>query len=255
MLKHRNIVVLFSLLLIALLVLDWTRDVPLIFYFLLLFIFLSIEFYGAAFISSNFHIKAICKADTQDKTVALTFDDGPSQKTEKVLEVLREFDTKATFFCIGKNIKGNETVLKKTDSEGHLVGNHSYSHDNLYDLKNTSYFIRDLSRANEEIKNCIGRDPHFFRPPYGVTTPDLARAVNKMNFEVIGWNIRSLDTVKDKNQVLTRIIDHLKPGSIILMHDAVSGIEIVLRELLIYLKNNNYKVVGLDTLIQKKAYV
>ena len=74
--------------------------------------------------------------------------------------------------------------------------------------------------------------------------------------QVIGWNIRSLDTsIKDKQQVLSRIKERLEPGSIVLMHDTVTGMEIVLKELLIYLKEKNYTVVALDQLLQKKAYV
>lgn len=256
MLKHRFIAPLFILFLISLIVLDTRMDIPFWIYFLGVVVFLSLEFYGAYFIHSDFHLAAVCSINTQDKVVALTFDDGPVQQTEKVLSVLDSFNTKATFFCIGARVQGNEAVLKRIDAEGHLIGNHSYSHTVLFDFKNASAFIKDIEQANKKIELAIGKSPAYFRPPYGVTTPSLARAVRKLGCEVIGWNVRSLDTsLKDGKKVLLRIKKRLKPGSIILMHDTVEGIELTVKDLLIYLHEKNYKVVGLDTLIQKKAYV
>ena len=188
--------------------------------------------------------------------VALTFDDGPMpERTNNILNLLDKFNVKATFFCIGNRIKGNEGILKQIQEQGHLIGNHSYSHSNLFDLKNTQQMISDLQEGNKEIKRVIGKEPMFFRPPYGVTTPSLARASKKLGFEVIGWNVRSLDTsIKDKQQLVERVIPRIQPGSILLFHDTVENLEIALEEILNYLKQNNYKVVELDKLIQKKAY-
>lgn len=255
MLKHRNIVVLFIALLIALVAMNKVYHVHWFYYVALVLVFFGIEFYGASYISSGFHLKAICQTDTADKAVALTFDDGPVSQTENVLAVLNDFDVKATFFCIGNRIKGNEAVLRKMNETGHLIGNHSYSHGFFFSLKNTRGLTRDMNLATLEIERVIGRSPAFFRPPYGVTTPGIARAVSKLNLNVIGWNIRSLDTsTKDRQKVLVRIKERLRPGSIILLHDTVDGIDFLLKDLLTYLKDNNYKVVGLDKLIQKNAY-
>ncbi|WP_317898308.1 polysaccharide deacetylase family protein [Aurantibacillus circumpalustris] len=256
MLKHRNIVILFICGIITLVFLNRTYTIHWSLYLFLFLVFLIIEFYGAYFIHSNFHIKAICKVKTKDKVVALSFDDGPVLQTEKVLKVLDEFNVKATFFCIGNRIKGNEEILKKISAKGHLIGNHSYSHGYFIDLKNTTSFVNELELANKIIHETIGKTPTFFRPPYGVTTPALARATKKLNMDVIGWNIRSLDTsIKNPQKVLERIKERLQPGSIVLMHDTVIGIEIVLKELLTYLKDQNYTVIALDQLLEKKAYV
>lgn len=255
MLKHRNIVILFVLLFTVLVILNKSFTIHWAVYVILLFLFLGIEFYGAYFIHSDFHVKAICKSDTSDKVIALTFDDGPVQQTENILNILQEHQTPATFFCIGNRIKGKENILKKIHEQGHLIGNHSHSHGFLFDLKTTASLVNDMELANASIKNVIGKSPLFFRPPYGVTTPGIARAVKRINFEVIGWNIRSLDTsIKDTQVILKRITDRLKPGSIVLLHDTIPGTELVLKDLLNYLKKHNYRVVGLDTLLQKKAY-
>lgn len=256
MLTHRTTCISFVVFFAALIVVDNTYSIAWYWFALLIVAFLSIEFYGAYFVHSNFHIKAICKIKTTDKVVALTFDDGPMpERTHSILNLLNKFNVKATFFCIGNRIKGNESILKQIQEQGHLIGNHSYSHSNLFDLKNTQQMISDLQEGNKEIKRVIGKEPMFFRPPYGVTTPSLARASEKLGFEVIGWNVRSLDTsIKDKQQLVDRVISRIQPGSILLFHDTVENLEIALEEILNYLKQNNYKVVELDKLIQKKAY-
>ncbi len=198
----------------------------------------------------------MCSVKTDEKIVALTFDDGPMlQRTENVLKVLEKFNVKATFFCIGNQIIGNERLLRKMNEDGHLIGNHGYSHSNWFDFMNTRQMIKDLQSGNEEIKKVIGKEPAFFRPPYGVTTPFLAKACEKLNFDVIGWNVRSLDTsIKNKKELVERVIKYIKPGSILLFHDTVEDVELVLEEVLNYLKQNNYKVVELDKLIKRNAY-
>jgi len=256
MLNHRTILVLFISLWLGLISVNIFYNIHWSFFVVSILLFLSIEFYGAYFVSSGFHIKTISSVNTTQKIVSLTFDDGPmAHRTEKVLTVLNKFNVKATFFCIGKRIKGNEDLIKKIHDEGHLLGNHSYSHSNFFDLMNTKQMVQDLKSGNEEIKKVIGKAPLFFRPPFGVTTPNLAKACRKMNFDVIGWNIRSLDTtIKNKQKLINRVIKRINPGSILLFHDTVDGVELVLEEVLIYLKQNNYKVVDLDKLIQKKPY-
>jgi peptidoglycan-N-acetylglucosamine deacetylase len=224
-------------------------------FFVFVLCFLLVEFYGAAYINSGYHLKALCKAETNEKVIALTFDDGPDNQTENILAMLRQNDVKATFFCIGHKIETKQDILRKIDKEGHTIGNHSYSHDFLFDLKNTNQFMEDLEMASQKIENTIGKKPVLFRPPYGVTTPGLARTVKKLGYITIGWNIRSLDTkIKDKQKLFERIKKRIKPGSILLMHDTIGGTEIVLQEVLDYLKTNNYKVVELHKMLNVKNY-
>ncbi len=257
MLNHRTILVLFTAFWILLIGLNFAYSINWYWYLISVFFFISIEFYGSYFVDSGFYVKTICSIKTSEKIVALTFDDGPVPKrTENVLNVLNKFNIKATFFCIGNRIKGNEGLLKKMHEDGHLIGNHSYSHSNWFDFMTARQMIRDLQSGNEEIKKVIGKEPAFFRPPYGVTTPFLAKSCRKLNFDVIGWNVRSLDTsIKNKNELAERVKKRIKPGSIILFHDTVEEVELVLEEVLNYLMQNNYKVIGLDKLIKRKPYV
>ncbi|MDI1356454.1 MAG: polysaccharide deacetylase family protein [bacterium] len=251
MLKHRTIVVGALLVLITLI----GVSAPAYTYFILAFIFLVLQFYGASYIQSEFHLQAFCRSRTAEKVVAITFDDGPGISTENVLNVLKEENAKAGFFLIGKNIEGNELLLKRMQAEGHTIGNHSYTHNFWYDLNTATQFYRDLKQAEEQIERVIGTRPLYFRPPYGVTTPALARAVKKLNYHTIGWNIRSFDTkLKDPRKVMERIKERLQPGSIILLHDSMRGAEHVLTDLLQYLKKENYKIVGLEELSQQRAY-
>lgn len=256
MLTHRTTCIAFVLVLAALVSLNFAYSVDWYWFTLVITAFLSIEFYGAYFVHSNFHINAICKVATAEKIVALTFDDGPMQeRTNTILNLLDKFNVKATFFCIGNRIKGNEEIVKNIHERGHLIGNHSYSHSNLFDFKNTSQMMDDLKEGCNEIMRVTGKQPLFFRPPYGITTPSLARASKELKFEVIGWNIRSLDTsIKNRQELVERVTRRIQPGSIFLFHDTVNGLEFALEDILTYLNQNGYKVVELDKLIQKQAY-
>ena len=256
MLRHRYIVILFIFLMALPFLVDYFSKPPLLYFVLVTAAFLSIEFYGAYVIDSKFHLKTICKGETSEKLVALTFDDGPGIETLAILDLLKETRTPATFFCIGSKIKNHEAILKRMDAEGHTIGNHSFHHGFFIDFKLTNGFIKELKETNSLITSVIGKTPQFFRPPYAVTTPALARALKKLNLFTIGWNIRSFDTsIQDKQVVLQRIKKRLKPGAIILLHDTIEANAILVKDVLDYLKEQQYQVDSLETLINKKAYV
>jgi len=256
MLKHKHISIVFFLLIVLTITADYWFDVHAAIYFILVLIFLCFEAFGAALIQSGYHLKATCKFETTEKIICLTFDDGPCANTENVLNILKEYHAKATFFCIGKNIAGHEEIIKRIHQEGHLIASHSFEHNYWYDLKTTAAFEKDLLLNTKTIKNVIGEEPRYFRPPYGVTTPALARAVAKLKLDVIGWNIRSLDTkIKNQKKLLSRIVKQIRPGSIVLLHDTMPDSNVVLRELLIYLKNENYQSVRIDAMMKTEAYV
>jgi peptidoglycan/xylan/chitin deacetylase (PgdA/CDA1 family) len=210
---------------------------------------------GSAKINSNFYIRAYCNGTTTEKEIAITFDDGPSSYTQKIVRTLAEHEAMATFFVIGKNIQGNETILKQMISEGHSIGNHTFSHSFLIDFKSANAFKEELNQTADAVYNITGKRLQFFRPPYGVTTPNLAAAARDLNYKVIGWNIRSLDTTKDSEEIIfARIKQQLKPGAIILFHDTSDKTNKVLKQTLLYAKEKGFKVVGLEQLLKLKAY-
>jgi len=218
--------------------------------------YLALLIYGSAIIQSNFHAQAYCYADIAEKEIALSFDDGPNREyTPQVLSILAQHDASATFFVIGKNIQGNESILKQIDAHGHSIGNHSYTHSFFMDFKNLQGFKDELNQTAESVFNVIGKRMKLFRPPYGVTTPNLAKASNGLDYSIIGWNIRSLDTTADSAQTITRRVQtQIKPGAIILFHDTSDKTIQVLKQTLDFAKENNYKIVSVERLLKIKAY-
>jgi peptidoglycan/xylan/chitin deacetylase (PgdA/CDA1 family) len=212
--------------------------------------------YGSANIQSNFYTKAYCNSNTSEKEIAITFDDGPNAEyTPKALSTLAEYNAKATFFVIGKNIQGNETIIKQIDAAGHTIGNHTFSHSFFIDFKSKAGFMYELDATADKVFELIGKRMKLFRPPYGVSTPNLARASKALNYNIIGWNIRSLDTTNDNEEIIAkRVISQIKQGAIILFHDTSDKSIQVLKQTLNFAKENGFKVVGVEELLKIKAY-
>ncbi len=251
MLNIKTTNILFIILFLALCILRCFIFVNIIFFILLLVEYLLLLIYGSVFINSNFYIKTICSKTNNNNEIAITFDDGPVKEiTPLILDVLKEFDVKAAFFCIGNNIINNKSILKQIDNEGHIIGNHSFSHSNYFDFFSSKKMTEELIKTEDIIFQTIGKKVTYFRPPYGVTNPALKKAVNKMNYTVIGWSLRSFDTkYKDPAKILSRVTKKLKSGDIILFHDINPEIINVLRNFIKYALSNNYKFVRLDKLI------
>lgn len=226
------------------------------FYSILGLSWLILTIIGSFYITWNYHLKAINKGTTTEEKIALTFDDGPNETyTPKVLELLAKYNATATFFCIGKHIEQHPDLVKEIVSQGHVIGNHSYSHSNFFDFYGTKKVIAELEKTDELVTNIIGKKMNLFRPPYGVTNPSIAKAIKHSKHQVIGWNVRSLDTVaKDPEKCIHRIIPKIKPGAIVLLHDSHKNSIAILEQLLIFLHNNNYQTVSLETLVNTKAY-
>jgi len=159
------------------------------------------------------------------------------------------------FFVIGKNIQGNEALLQQIDSDGHSIGNHSYTHSFFMDFNSLQGFKDELNQTAESVFNIIGKRMRLFRPPYGVTTPKLAQASKELNYSVIGWSIRSFDTTAASEQFITRRVQtQIKPGAIILFHDRSDKTLQVLKQTLNFAKQNGYKIVTVEQLLKIKAY-
>lgn len=164
-------------------------------------------FYASYSIQAGIYLKAFCRKNTEEKIVALTFDDGPHPlQTSKVLDVLKERNLPATFFCIGKQIKGNENILHRMINEGHSLGNHSYIHSWRFPFFTGTSMTEDLKRWEHSIAGITSERIKWFRPPYGVTNPTIAKVAKRLNYITIGWNIRTLDTqITSHEKILRRI--------------------------------------------------
>ncbi|WP_233209702.1 polysaccharide deacetylase family protein [Flavobacterium sp. 9] len=218
--------------------------------------FLAINIYGTARISSNYIVKAFCNNPLEtEKKIALTFDDGPSEFTLDVLDLLKKYNAKATFFCIGKNIEIHPEILRRIIDEDHLVGNHSYSHSKFFDFYTTPSIIEELQKTDKLLEKFTSKKINFFRPPYGVTTPSIGRALKITGHKVIGWNIRSLDGgTTNVELILNRIKKRVSPGGIVLLHDTGLHSVLVLEQFLQFLQQNNYEVISIEELLDLKAY-
>ncbi len=187
--------------------------------------------------------------DTVPK-VALTFDDGPSgQYTEKLLEGLKKRNVKATFFVMGKNIEENEDIILKMYNEGHLIGNHTYTHA---DLAKTDFdkACKEINDTNSYIKNITGYTPQFIRPPYGDWNQGL---LEETNMSVVLWTVDPEDW-KDQNAdiVAARVLKNIRPGDIILLHDIFNSSVEAAFQIVDGLQEKGYHFVTIDKMNSKK---
>ena len=229
---------------------------PVFIYLLIFIVYSLIVFYGCYYVGSNFFIKIVCSADTDKKEIAISFDDGPViNYTAAILHVLKQENVKATFFCIGKRISGNENILQQVKDEGHIIGNHSYSHDFWFDMFSSKKMLEDLQQMDLEMKKVIGLKPKLFRPPYGVTNPNLKKAIIHGNYIPVGWSVRSMDTViKDEKKLFDKINKGIKPGAVFLFHDSSETTLKILPAFIKEVKNKGYNIVPLDKLLALPTY-
>ncbi|MBE8724924.1 polysaccharide deacetylase family protein [Flavobacterium sp. KB82] len=256
MITHKNISIFFIFLIVVLNIVNFYTTVNFLWFLGIVLIWIGINAFGSSRISSNYHVKAYCNNPLEtEKKIALTFDDGPSPYTLEVLALLKKYNAKATFFCIGKNIELYPEIVKQIVAEGHLIGNHSYSHSKFFDLYNADKITEELQKTDRLLEKFTSGKINFFRPPYGVTTPSIRRALKKTGHQVIGWNIRSLDGgTKNEKLIFDRIIKRISPGGIVLLHDTAPHSVLVLEQFLRFLQQNNYTVVSTEDLLNLSAY-
>jgi len=256
MLNNRIFNILFIAFVLAWIWADWRFGIGSPAYGWLLLIYLGVLFCGSYFIRLGFFLKSICEGPPGEKCIAISFDDGPSGKTtNSILDFLKENQVQAAFFCIGKNIPGHETQLNRMISEGHIIGNHSFSHHRFFDLFRAEKMLGDIKQMSLVCRSVTGYSPRFFRPPYGVTNPNLKKAVLRGGFISIGWSIRSYDTVsRNENRLLEKILNSLKPGAILLLHDTEKITVQILPRLLQGIREKGYGVKRLDKLINLNPY-
>jgi peptidoglycan/xylan/chitin deacetylase (PgdA/CDA1 family) len=256
MLTFKNTNIVFIALLIILISYNLVYAISFFLYVILFISYSLILFYGCYYIGSNFFINVICSAKTNKKQIAISFDDGPATSfTREILEVLRRHHIKATFFCIGNRIPGNEELLMYLYEEDHIIGNHSYSHHFWFDLFSTKKVIADLQLMDNITKDVIGVKPKLFRPPYGVLNPNIKKAIINGNYTPIGWSVRSYDTViNGERKLFDKISRSLKPGAVFLFHDTSQTTLNILPLFIQYVKENGYEIVRLDKMLDLQPY-
>ncbi|WZY01400.1 polysaccharide deacetylase family protein [Bacillus sp. FSL W7-1360] len=189
------------------------------------------------------------KPDSDEKYIALTFDDGPHpQLTPSVLDTLAEFNIPATFYMLGDNVSKHPDLAKAVADAGHEVGNHSASHTDMtkIELKETK---KEIEQTNDAIIEATGKQPETIRPPYGAYNDEMLNVFQGMNMPSILWSVDSYDWKGDAKTVKKEVLKQVHDGAIVLMHDIQSATAEALPDLLVALKEKGYKFVTVSELL------
>lgn len=205
---------------------------------LLFLIFLSL---GILLPNRNYFLKNTTKIKGQK--VLLTFDDGPDEHlTSKILSTLKKHHVGALFFVIGKKVEAYPEIVKQILSDGHLIGNHTQTHPIMFAALRQDKVEKEIGLCDNTLIAQNIHPGHYFRPPIGYTNPRIARAVKKFKKQVIGWSLRSYDSVlKEENKLFERVSSKIKPGDIVLFHDNLPQTEAILEQFIITAKKNGIK--------------
>jgi peptidoglycan/xylan/chitin deacetylase (PgdA/CDA1 family) len=153
---------------------------------------------------------------SKEKAIYLTFDDGPTPIiTDWVLNCLNDYNAKATFFCIGKNVKKHPEIFQRIIDNGHTIGNHTFNHLKGWKTKSSEY-IEDVHKASIHINS------NLFRPPYGRIKPKQSKLLIEDGFKIVMWSVLSLDWDINvtENQCYNNVVEKSESGSVIVFHDS-----------------------------------
>ena len=191
----------------------------------------------------GFYLPAITSLSPLKNEVMLTFDDGPHPiYTPEILDILKKNEIKAVFFCVGEKALENPSIVVRMIDEGHKVGIHSMTHSVGFTVASKLMVEKDIDNCRKILSDITGTEIVLFRPPFGVTNPNVAKAVKKLKLKTIGWDIRSFDTIKkDEQSVISKVGRELHNGAIILLHDRLKSSSYILKGILDIIEEKGYK--------------
>ncbi len=193
--------------------------------------------------------KGMWRLSPDHAEVALTFDDGPGPDTAALLDLLGEEKVPASFFCIGQQIEKHPQLLQRIANEGHMIGNHTYTHPNLM-LRSPSQTRHELQRVQDQVQQITGQTPTFWRPPMGFRAPWTQRVADQLGLRAALWSINPRDFQDPGEEVIfDRIIEPMQWGVIVLLHDGLAQRQQTLqatRRLIPWLRDKGYRFVRLD---------
>jgi len=214
--------------------------------------YLIIMVVGVTSIRLGFFCRAFCRGKPGQMRLALTFDDGPdSDATAPLLDVLKEQQVPAAFFCVGETAAANPGLVRRMAAEGHVVGNHTFRHGWWTNFLVGRPLRREVARAQEALRGILGRAPRYFRSPVGLTNPHLRGALNSLDMVLLGWDVRPFDRGSRPEAVLRRIRRRVRDGSIIVLHDGGAHADTLSRlvtELVTELRARGYTFASLEEL-------
>ncbi|MGI6611979.1 MAG: polysaccharide deacetylase family protein [Candidatus Nanosyncoccaceae bacterium] len=181
--------------------------------------------------------------------IALTFDDGPSAQTNRILDILQKYNIKATFFILGKNAQAHQDIIKRQIEEGHQVGHHGWNHT-AFNRLNSDQLHDELNRTNEILQAYNSYTPRVARPPYGILNQSSLDVLRDRGQDIILWSVDPWDwDVKDASQIYNRVITASHNGAIILLHDIYPSTADAVEPIINYLQDNGYYLVTINTLL------
>lgn len=219
--KHKITTFIFGLIGLILCFAFWNTS---FFWYLIipyLSIYIAIVGLGSYFIHWNYHIKSISSVDSEG--IVLTFDDGPHPRyTPEILKILDQFNIKAVFFMIGKEVEKYPDLVREVVRRGHVVGNHSHNHSNMISFFRAKKLMADFKKSQTTIVKTIGFLPMLIRPPFGATNPMYFKFLRETGLTSLGWKVRSFDTKETKpvefiNNTIEKITQN--KGALCLFHD------------------------------------
>ncbi|WP_442598651.1 polysaccharide deacetylase family protein [Neobacillus sp. D3-1R] len=190
------------------------------------------------------------QVETDQKVVALTFDDGPTKNVEQILPLLEKYQAKATFFLIGNDIEKHPEEAKKLVEAGHQIGNHTFSHNRMV-FKSPSFIKKEIEKNDFLIRKAGYKGEIDFRPPNGKKLVGLPYYLHKHNRDTIMWTLEPDTYFATVSEKVEYVNDNMKPGSVILMHPMYdqSGEELkAIEEILKELTNEGYQFVTVNEL-------
>ena len=210
--------------------------------YIILFVIFTYLIIGIFDIRQNIFVKSI--NSVKEGNICLTFDDGPDPiMTPKILEILTRHHVKGTFFLIGENVLANPELVKQISDEGHFIGNHTYYHKTIFPISSENKITEEIKKTNQILEKITSKKIIFFRPPFGITNPNINKTLKKLEMTSVGWDVRSLDTItKDAKKLSNRVINGInKGGSIILFHDRCQSTLSILENVIIYCHEKGLK--------------
>ncbi|QQR87217.1 MAG: polysaccharide deacetylase family protein [Flavobacteriales bacterium] len=221
---------------------------------LVLFVALWLGFtaYASLTLPARIYVDAVCSGPKG--TMALTFDDGPHpQITPALLDHLKAENIKASFFCIGKYVEAFPALAKRIVDEGHAIGIHSQHHHWTWGFIGEDHAEKEIRTCAEAIQRTTGQRTSLFRPPFGVTNPNIAAAVKTTGVTTIGWDLRTFDTARSPAEVMKRISTRPKPGTIAVLHDTQPGTLELVKGIIAHCRQHGIELVRCDAHLRPNA--
>jgi peptidoglycan/xylan/chitin deacetylase (PgdA/CDA1 family) len=174
--------------------------------------------------SSSILAPSFWRGDPARRSIALTFDDGPSPSTPRLLEILSTYSVRATFFAVGQNVERHPEIARQICAAGHNIENHSHSHP-LFALKRPSCIEEEFTRAQSAIASVTGSPPRWLRAPYGVRWFGFRQTQAKLGVRAVMWSVIGLDWKLPGPDIAARVLARVRNGDIICLHDGRGTLE------------------------------